>query len=128
MMQHPIFNYLNETDYIKFYDYESKNRSNVGYPPFIRLVELELKNTNELQIEEEGMRLMELLLEIIKQNNFEITVLGPAKPPVSKIKNTHARKIYLKSNSIAQLIQLYKRIDKSKFKSHIFFTPNPGNG
>lgn len=128
MMQHPIFNYLNETDYLKFYDYEIQNRQNVNYPPAIRLVEIELKNTHENQIEDESFALLELLMQTAKQHNWDITILGPAKPPVAKIKNTHSRKIYLKSAVMSQPIQLFKKIDKTKFKSQIFFTPNPNNG
>ena len=128
MMQHPIFNYLNETDYIKFYDYESNNRLMVGYPPMLRLVELELKHSDEQIIEDESMKLARLLLHIIQEKKLGITVLGPAKPPVAKIKNTHSRKIYLKSSSMGQLIQLYKMIDSATLRSHIFFTPNPTNG
>ena len=126
-MQHPIFNYLTETDYLKYYEYEIQNRTAVSYPPVIRLVEIELKNTDENQIEDESLALVELMMQTIEENKWDITVLGPAKPPVAKIKNTHSRKIYLKGRSMTQLIQLYKSIDKSQFKSHIFFTPNPNN-
>ncbi len=128
MMQHPIFNYLNETDYLKFFDYEIKNRTAVRYPPTIRLVEIELKNTNEDRIEQESFELITVLMSIIQKNNYEITALGPAKPPVAKIKNTYSRKIYLKGAPMSHLIQLYKRVDKSQFESQIFFTPNPNNG
>lgn len=127
MMHHPIFNYLNETDYMKFYEYEIQNRTAVSYPPVIRLVEIELKNTQENQIEDESLALVELMMKIVEENKWDITVLGPAKPPVAKIKNTHSRKIYLKGRLMSQFIQLYKTIDKSQFKSHIFFTPNPNN-
>jgi primosomal protein N' (replication factor Y) len=125
MVQHPIFNFLSETDYLKYYEYELNNRVTVGYPPFVRLVEIELKNTNEERIEYESMQLAQSLAQSIAKNKCAIRILGPAKPPVAKIKNTHSRKIYLKSNSISQLIQLFKSIELQKFSSHIFFTPNP---
>ncbi len=127
MMQHPIFNYLNEIDYLKFYEYELNNRTMVRYPPLIRFAEIELKHTTETVIEDEANRLMNSLLDIIFKSKKEIIILGPAKPPVSKIKNTHSRKIYLKSSSISDLIELYRSFNKAQYKSHIFFTPNPGN-
>lgn len=127
MIQHPIFNYLNEIDYLKFYEYELSNRSTVGYPPLLRLVEIELKNTNEDLLENEATQLAMLLMRTITDKKYDIMLLGPAKPPVSKIKNTHARKIYLKSKSITQLIELYKAVDTQKFASAIYFTPNPSN-
>lgn len=127
MMNHPIFSYLNEIDYLRFYEYELNNRTLVRYPPLIRFAEIELKHTHETVIENEANRLMNKLLDIIFASKKEIVILGPAKPPVSKIKNTHSRKIYLKSSSISDLIELYRTCNKAHYQSHIFFTPNPGN-
>lgn len=127
MMNHPIFNYVHEIDYLKFYEYELRNRSLVQYPPLIRLVEIELKNTQENILENDANALATNLMRNIVHNKLEITLLGPAKPPVSKIKNTYARKIYLKSNSLNALIAVFKSIDQSQFSSAIFFTPNPSN-
>jgi primosomal protein N' (replication factor Y) len=125
MMDHPIFNYTNEVDYIKFYEYELANRQTVGYPPILRLAEIELKNTNEVILEKEATQIAHDMSALIENSGTDITLLGPSKPPVSKIKNTHSRKLYIKSTSINHLIMLYKKIDKSRFKSSIFFTPNP---
>ena len=125
MMDHPVFKFLSETDYLKYYDYELQNRTAANYPPLTRLVEIELKNTNQELLEQEAADLATTFLHHIQEKNFAITLLGPAKPPVSKIKNIHARKIYLKSNSMADLIKLYQLVKKSTFKSQIFFTPNP---
>lgn len=125
MMHHPVFNYVNEIDYLKFYETELASRTAIGYPPALRLVEIELKNTNEKILDNDAMQLALQLTEFAHTLNSEIRILGPAKPPVSKIKNTNSRKIYLKSSSMAQLIELYKKIDHQKFESSIFFTPNP---
>ncbi|GMU19567.1 MAG: hypothetical protein AMXMBFR12_07590 [Candidatus Babeliales bacterium] len=125
MMHHPVFNYVNEIDYLKFYETELASRTAIGYPPALRLVEIELKNNDEKILDHDAMQLAMELIEFARQLNSEIRILGPAKPPVSKIKNTHSRKIYLKSSSMAQLIKVYKKIEHSKFESAIFFTPNP---
>jgi primosomal protein N' (replication factor Y) (superfamily II helicase) len=127
MMMHPVFNYLNETDYLKYYEYELHNRKTVGYPPALRLVEIELKNSDEAIIAQEAMMLAHALMKTIAAQKYDIRLLGPAKPPVSKIKNTHARKIYLKSASMSVLIELYRTIKVKQFKSSVFFTPNPSN-
>jgi primosomal protein N' (replication factor Y) (superfamily II helicase) len=127
MAQHDSFSYLNELDYIKFYANEFENRSLVEYPPCIRLVEIELKHDDEHLLEQESSALAHFLTTTIQQKKMNINVLGPAKPPVSKLKNWHIRKIYLKSSSIDAIIQLYKFINKNNFSSFIFFTPNPLN-
>lgn len=125
MIHHPVFNYLNEVDYLKFYDAERAARDSIGYPPCLRLAEIELKSTDEQQLEREALTLALQLNQLMEENKIDAHLLGPAKPPVSKIKNTHARKLYLKSASMAAIIELYKKIDHRSYKSSIFFTPNP---
>ncbi len=125
LSDHPIFSFINETRYPAFYNHECKSRHMIGYPPFIRLAEIELKSTDENIIEKESAMLCTLLKDRIKQRQLSIKLLGPAIPPVSKIKNWYTRKIYLKSNSYQPLVSLWKNIDISSFESRIFYTPNP---
>ncbi|MFC1842615.1 primosomal protein N' [Candidatus Dependentiae bacterium] len=124
---HKVFDYLNEIDYLKFYANEIENRKLLGYPPYKRLVEIELKNTNESHIEKESQILVITLSQVCKKNNLAIDVLGPAQPPVSKIKNTYIRKIYLKGTNTKLIGALFASIDTSRYSSRIFFTPNPLN-
>lgn len=125
MIDHPIFAYLNELAYVNFYANEMSNRQELGYPPYKRLVELELKHIHESIVEREASILMNHLMRLQEQRNLDLQILGPAKPPVYKIKNTHIRKIYIKGESIRAIAQIFSLIDRSFFKSNIFFTPNP---
>lgn len=127
MIDHPIFKFMNEIDYVQFYEYEMENRQAMRYPPFGRFVEIELKNTEESIIEKEAMQIMQQLLTVKTKNNLEMQILGPAKPPVFKIKNIESRKIYIKGESIQQIIRLYQTINHNCYTSHIYFTPNPGS-
>jgi len=122
MLDHPIFSYLNEKDYKKFCDYELKYRKELNYPPYKRFVEIEIRNQDEKCLEIEAKIIADKLRLIGKEN---IIVLGPAPPPVHKIKKMFSRKIYLKSSSYREIIAAYKIIMKSKFESSIFLTPNP---
>ena len=124
MSDHKIFAYLNETDYLKFYHDELFTRKEIGYPPCKRLVEIELKHTDETIIEREAHDITMALFTHAKEYQ-EIQVLGPAKPPVHKIKNTFARKIYIKGVNMNDMIALFNYIDKKNYASSIFFTPNP---
>lgn len=121
MMEHSIFNYLNEVDYVKFYDSQMEMRKNTHYPPAMRLAEIELKYTDELVIEQEAQQLASML----RVQCGDIVVLGPARPPVHKVKHIHMRKIYLKCGAVQPMIALYKAINRKKFQSSIYFTPNP---
>jgi len=124
---HEIFEYLNETNYLKFYANEIQKRKFLGYPPYKRLVEIELKNANENTIEKEAADIATNFITKVTNEKFKIQVLGPAKPPVSKIKNTHIRKIYIKGANIKEIAALFDEIDKDFYTSNIFFTPNPLN-
>jgi primosomal protein N' (replication factor Y) len=125
MDDHTIFSYLNEIDYLSYYQHELNNREEMGYPPCKRLVEIELKHTNEQEIEREAHHLASTLISLQNRLEGEVTILGPAKPPVYKIKNVYSRKIYLKSAAMKDIVTLWHAVDMRPFKSLIFFTPNP---
>jgi primosomal protein N' (replication factor Y) len=125
MAEHSLFNHLNEIDYLKFYAEEMNMRAELHYPPAARLAELELKHVNEKKLEQEAFHLLDVLHEQVKRNNLDLTILGPAKPPVSKIKSIHSRKIYLKGTDFTQIKFVCSAIEKNKYGSSIYFTPNP---
>lgn len=125
MAQHAVFSYINELDYLQFYTAELENRTAVEYPPCIRLVEIEFKSQEELIIEHESKMFAIELTKAIAHTKKIIKILGPTKPPLSKIKNWHMRKIYLKGSSIIDLIQIFSSINKKTYRSIISFTPNP---
>ncbi|OGB97695.1 primosomal protein N' [candidate division TM6 bacterium RIFCSPHIGHO2_12_FULL_36_22] len=122
MQEHPIFDYLNEVDYPAFYQREIEARSMLKYPPCGRFCEIELMHTDEALLAREATH---FAAQLHKNNTRDVFVLGPALPPINKIKNSYRRKIYLKAASMATIIELYQIIDHTRFKSKIFFTPNP---
>lgn len=127
MDNHDVFSYLNELDYLKFYNNEFETRKLVGYPPYIRLAEIELKHADETILEKEATQLAAFLSTSIDQKKMDVQLLGPTKPPISKVKNWNFRKIYLKSSKIGMLLTLFHIIDKDHYSSFLFFTPNPLN-
>jgi len=122
---HEIFNYINEHQYEAFYEYEIENRIAVRYPPFIRLAEIEVKNQNESILEQEAKLIKQELNAIIKKLGIQLTLMGPVDPVVQKIKNFSSKKFYLKSENSTYLNLVYNTIDRSKYLSTIYFTPNP---
>lgn len=133
LTDHPIFNYLNESDYLKFYQTELANRITHNYPPIVRLVELEIKHNSETQVKQDALilstKLHAFAQKINPTNNSQnlkyLEILGPSKPPISKIKNWHFRKIYLKSNKLDIIIQAWQYLQQKPVISSVFFTPNP---
>jgi primosomal protein N' (replication factor Y) len=122
MINHPIFSYLNEQEYGSYYAQEIKNREQVHYPPCARFAEIELKHEDEVALIAEAAKVAK---ELRNRAGISATILGPSQPPVHRIKNVFSRKIYLKAEQIGKLIELYKGIDQTAYKSSIFFTPNP---
>ncbi len=125
MLDHSIFKFLNEIDYLKFYAYELEKRTEVNYPPCIRLCELELKHEDEATVDKEAEQLAKWLTYQTEQTKKTVQILGPATPTVGKIKNIHIRSIFLKAAYMNNILDIYKSIDKEAYKSAIFFTPNP---
>lgn len=128
MLDHPIFNYINEENYLKFYHYEINHRKELNYPPCARFVEIELRNQNESILEKESELCADTLIDItIENESIPMSILGPAQPPVHKIKNTFIRKIYIKSSEYKVLYNSYKKLLGLPLTSKLFFTPNPQN-
>ncbi len=121
MQEHEVFNHLNERDYLEFCKEELTYRQELSYPPYIRFAELELKHTDQQIVDREAQIVAAYLME-----QPDITVLGPAQPPVAQIKNIWSRKIYLKCAQFGPLQQAFARTRTAiKLKSKLFFTPNP---
>ncbi len=122
MIDHPIFNYLEETKYPEFYGAEIAQREILGYPPCKRFAELEIRNMNEAQLERDVQEIAEQLYAANKHN---IQILGPALPPVYKMNNWFVRKIYFKAPTINHIASLLATVDARNIRSRIFYTPNP---
>ena len=108
MIDHPLYNYLNEKDYRLFYNEELSKRALVQYPPCIRFAEIELKHENESVVAKDAQNIADILKNIIQKKESPITILGPSQPPVHMIKNVCTKKIYLKAATVTELIELYK--------------------
>ncbi len=115
-----IFKYICETEYLKFTKEELDHRKLASYPPFIRLVQIEIQNSNEAIVEQESILLLHHF-----QNSKSILAMGPTKPAVAKVKNIFILRIYLKSESFSNIFNSYNSINHDEFKSKIFFTLNP---
>ena len=125
MADHELFKHLNEIDYLTFYASEMEVRKELEYPPASRFAELELKHVNEKKIEDEAHVLINHLQEYATKYELQLQLLGPSKPPVSKIKSIHSRKIYIKGKDFGEIMELYQQINKKMYSSSIYFTPNP---
>lgn len=125
MADHPLFSFVHEREYSRFYNQEIAMRQQVGYPPCMRFVAIELKSPHPDVLDKEVATFVAQLHEQQATCAPELQILGPVKPAVHMIKRMHERVVYLKGPDIAHIIRLYARINKTAYTCSIFFTPNP---
>lgn len=107
---HPILYYVHKHDYVAMYDYELKQRNEFFYPPYVRLIRIELRFKNYSTLFEASQWFAKAL-----RSNFN-QVLGPQPPHVSRIRNQYIQHIQLKlpaSQSTVQSKEKLLRIQQS---------------
>jgi len=88
-------------DYAGFMAGELERRRVLSYPPFARLVLLRLDGTDEQVVERAATHLAERLREhATTLGAGERAVLGPASPPVARVRGRHRRQILLRSTTV----------------------------
>ncbi|WKZ48891.1 MAG: primosomal protein N' [Anaerolineales bacterium] len=84
-----------------FYEYELENRRRLGYPPFTRLVRLELRGQDQASTEKEARRVAEKLSAIGDQS----TVIGPVPCFFSKVAGFYRWQIVLRGSNPSELLR-----------------------
>lgn len=94
-------------DYVSFYDEEIKIRESMGYPPFGKLMNIVFSNKDE-NILIRGSNLVKIELE--KNINDSISILGPCSCAISKIKELYRYQILLKGDITFEIALKLKKI------------------
>ncbi|MDX2285613.1 MAG: primosomal protein N' [Bacteroidia bacterium] len=90
MPDHLVLNAI-ERPYRHFYDSETPGRQANGYPPYTRLLRLELQHPEQAFIEAESQRLAALLRPLFGSN-----LLGPDYALVARVRNRYRMQILVK--------------------------------
>jgi primosomal protein N' (replication factor Y) len=90
---HYTLQHVIDHDFKAFYNEETEMRRELGYPPFSRLVLIEMKGKNE----EDVRRQAERFFRILGTTNGASTLLGPAPAVISKINNQFRWHIVMKN-------------------------------
>jgi primosomal protein N' (replication factor Y) len=91
--KHPVLMFLLQNDYKGFVQWQLEERKKFNYPPFVRIVKIELKNKDLSQVREISKK---LAFELRKIKSME--VLGPQAPIIGKIQNYYIMELWLKLN------------------------------
>jgi primosomal protein N' (replication factor Y) len=103
-IDHPVLLFVQQHDYLKFYDFEMEMRKQFFYPPFSRLIRITLKHT----IKEKAFEAADILANSL-QKDFEHLV-GPAAPIINRVRNMFLMEILLKLPQDAAHLKIQKKV------------------
>ncbi|MBP5614821.1 MAG: primosomal protein N' [Bacteroidales bacterium] len=89
--EHPLFQWVMHNDYTAMYSQVMAERRQFLYPPFCRFIKMTLKHKDAKVLETAAQRWVQWL-----RRKFGNAVLGPASPPVPRIKNLYMKDVVLK--------------------------------
>ena len=81
-----------DNDFMGMYNKELSERRQFSFPPFVRMIEIELRHKKELNVTQAAL----YLSTEARKTNLSI-VLGPLTPVISKVNNYYLREILIKS-------------------------------
>ncbi|WP_177764276.1 primosomal protein N' [Flavobacterium sp. I3-2] len=88
---HNIIQQVTTNDYATMFKEQMYERLNFKYPPFYRLIRLQLKHVDYQKLKEGSFWLYNYL-----SNQLEMPVLGPEEPSINRIRNQYIRIILIK--------------------------------
>ena len=94
---HPVYRQLAEGNGDSFYRILMSERSEFGYPPFTRIMNLSIKDEDETRVELLSARLSGVLKTVLSETAGAMPdmVSDPFRPPVDRISGNHIRIIRL---------------------------------
>ena len=87
----PIYQFIAENNYEGFFNMQLAERKIFKYPPFYRLISIELKDKNEQRADAASHYFANIL-----RGSLQDKILGPNKPVISRIRSYYIREILLK--------------------------------
>lgn len=102
-VHHPVIQFVIGNDANKFYESELSERKKFNYPPFVRLLKIQLLHLKIETVEAASKELVAYLKSL-----FGKRILGPSEPQVSKIKGSQVREILIKIEKSKQQMDRIK--------------------
>jgi primosomal protein N' (replication factor Y) len=105
--EHYSIRFAKEHDYQGFFKEEMNFRRDLGYPPYRRLVLLQLAGNVESKTEGVAKQLAAKCRELMSDRKdlfAELELLGPVPAPLARIKGKHRWQLLLKSSKVVPLV------------------------
>ena len=104
-VNHPVLQWFLKNNLAGFYDYELQFRQNLLYPPFTRLIHIEIKHKQVQKAEAAANWLHEKLLPSLGKQ-----LLGPGTPGIEKMKNLYRRELLIKLSKHTDILKETKAL------------------
>ncbi|MBI4125282.1 MAG: primosomal protein N' [Deltaproteobacteria bacterium] len=96
----------------RFSQTELKARESLRYPPFSRLAQIRLQSVRPERVEQAARNIKKFLDRFGLKGRHWIEVLGPAKPPLAKLRGKHRQQILLKAENAPALKSCLKQLNQ----------------
>jgi primosomal protein N' (replication factor Y) len=114
----PVFNEVKFQKYDQFFDREIRERADFNYPPFIKMIHLQLKHKDAIYLDN-AAKMYENRLRTHLGNGVSV----PITPSVSRVKNMYLKDLIIKIKSDTKIIAKTKYIIL-KEKENLFLIDN----
>lgn len=106
-VDHPVLNFILNHTQEEFYKTEIADRREHAYPPFARLIEVNVRHVDKKITRDAAQKLTDELKRVLP----EVKILGPGEPMVSKIRNQFIMSILVKiPRDSGHLVEIKQRI------------------
>ena len=114
---HYVFKFVKEHDFNGFSEKELALREKLKYPPFTRMVAMEIESDHERVGEELAHKIQRVITRILKGTKG-VEVIGPTRAALYQINNRFRRHLILRSHDYRQLHSvLHKLYETTEIKS-----------
>ncbi len=107
---HEVIKCFLDGDYDRFYSMELKNRKELFYPPFSKVINIIVSGKTEQKVKKDCMNLFTEINKIIK---MEDNLLGPAPSPFYRINHFYRWHVIIKTAKAERMIARLNRLVKN---------------
>ncbi len=107
---HPVLQFVLNNNYEAFFEEEIKMRKLFKYPPFYRLIKIEIKH-RDVKIAEEAAKVFFEKIRVVKTESTKgLQIIGPATPVISRIRNLWIKEIMIKIPKSTSIMSEVKKL------------------
>lgn len=107
--------------YYEFFNKEMNERKKFNYPPFIKILKINISSKDRIYGATKGQELIKKINLILNENKYRIIELtGPTPSVIEKINNRYRFDIMLKSENKSFLLEIAAELRKAKQDNKIY--------